>query len=42
MSNYVYEDMIPFSILDAGFYLPVIKQGVSTNAINTLESYYYF
>ena len=39
MSNYVYKDVVPFSILDAGFYLPVIKQGVSTNTINTLEGY---
>lgn len=39
MSNYVYKDVVPFSILDAGFYLPVIKQGVATNTINTLESY---
>lgn len=39
MSNYVYEDVIPFNILDAGFYLPVIKQGISTNAINILEGY---
>ena len=35
MSNYVYEDIVPFKIRDVGYYIPTIKQGVPTN-INTL------
>ena len=35
MSNYVYEEVVPFTIKDVGYYIPAIKQGVPTN-INTL------